>query len=444
MSHYEATLQQLSCRINPNAALLIKAPLFVTRPIDQRPPCWDVYDKTAMIDTIVRNWICPPIYTIMHIDDDEIDETSEYGEEHVFDGAHKVEAGCEFMDGKFKITYNTKDLPHGILKVYQGKCYKELPKDLRQRISDYKFTINKIDEETAKDEDALHILWMRLNCAGKTLNEYELCIPIISSLIESVLKPNRKIFMETVVFPYKESHRGQIEIVQQLLLALSEPACTKIKSIADTIREWQKKLGDTAETRETHVRKNAEEWSNKLKHMHKIMSELHELNAFRHDNGESILEKHHVDAELPIVLGIIARKYNRIEDFRSQKKLIAECLKREVFGLKRAELFKKCDVNRSGRVYLTRFLQRTITLIENIGESLQPRQFTSQQIKAALKKQQDVCTWCSKPILPDHARDGDHVIPWSQGGETTAENLEVLHRHCHHEKTAGLEHPVAV
>lgn len=431
-------------RIKPATAESHSTLYFVTRPPMQRKSCWSVEDKTDMIDTIVRGWICPPLYTIQH---PELDEQCSSGEEHMFDGAHKVEAGCEFIDGVFNIKYRTKDLPHGILKEYQGMYFKDLPKDIQLKIKTYKFHVNVIDEETAKDPDALKILWQRLNRSGKPLNDYELGIPVISSLIENVLKPTRDNFTNTVVFPHAASRRGDLEQLQQLMLAISEPGCDKIKSMSDAVRSWQSaELGNNMETREARVRERGEEWRNTLVRIQKMLGDLCELNTFRKDDGTSIMQKSYITTELPITLGLLARYYPRLEDFRSQKQRIAECLKREIFSKDVETLMRSCGCNTTFRAgsYLTRYIQYAKSFITQIAGTTQPRQFTPQQIKAALKKQQDTCTWCRKPILPDHAREGDHVIPWSQGGETTAENLEVLHRPCHQQKTAGMERPPAV
>ena len=45
-----------------------------------------------------------------------------------------------------------------------------------------------------------------------------------------------------------------------------------------------------------------------------------------------------------------------------------------------------------------------------------------------------LCKACDKKILAHHLFDGDHVIEWSEGGETTLENLQILHRVCHQAK----------
>jgi len=52
-------------------------------------------------------------------------------------------------------------------------------------------------------------------------------------------------------------------------------------------------------------------------------------------------------------------------------------------------------------------------------------------IKEKLKLQNDICPKCSKTIKERHEYEGDHIIPWTAGGKTIIENLQVLHKRCH-------------
>ena len=52
-------------------------------------------------------------------------------------------------------------------------------------------------------------------------------------------------------------------------------------------------------------------------------------------------------------------------------------------------------------------------------------------IKEKLELQKNICPKCSKEIISTDDYDGDHIIPWTTGGSTTIENLQVLHKRCH-------------
>ncbi len=53
-----------------------------------------------------------------------------------------------------------------------------------------------------------------------------------------------------------------------------------------------------------------------------------------------------------------------------------------------------------------------------------------------LKKQQGKCNWCNLHFRSEDQLETDHILPLSQGGNDQLTNLQVLHRHCHHQKTA--------
>jgi len=53
-----------------------------------------------------------------------------------------------------------------------------------------------------------------------------------------------------------------------------------------------------------------------------------------------------------------------------------------------------------------------------------------------LKRQKGKCTHCGLHFLPDDITEIDHITPKVEGGKGTYDNLQLLHKHCHDEKTA--------
>ncbi len=59
-----------------------------------------------------------------------------------------------------------------------------------------------------------------------------------------------------------------------------------------------------------------------------------------------------------------------------------------------------------------------------------------------LQQQRGRCTWCGLFFQEKRSWEVDHIVPTSQGGLRTLANLQLLHPHCHDQKTAA-EHPPA-
>lgn len=54
-----------------------------------------------------------------------------------------------------------------------------------------------------------------------------------------------------------------------------------------------------------------------------------------------------------------------------------------------------------------------------------------------LKSQKGLCPWCGLRFTDDGAPiEVDHVHPLRLGGKDQFDNLQLLHRHCHDQKTA--------
>ena len=62
-------------------------------------------------------------------------------------------------------------------------------------------------------------------------------------------------------------------------------------------------------------------------------------------------------------------------------------------------------------------------------EKLNLRQFDDDEKRAAYETQKGICPRCGKHFEIEDM-EGDHVVPWSKGGKTVPENLQMLCRRC--------------
>jgi len=61
---------------------------------------------------------------------------------------------------------------------------------------------------------------------------------------------------------------------------------------------------------------------------------------------------------------------------------------------------------------------------------------TTKAIGSLLKRQQGKCCWCGLYFKEGDLLETDHIIPKSLGGTDAKENKQLIHRHCHDQKTA--------
>ena len=62
------------------------------------------------------------------------------------------------------------------------------------------------------------------------------------------------------------------------------------------------------------------------------------------------------------------------------------------------------------------------------------RTFSESQKRRAYEKQEHKCAICGE-VFDIKDMDGDHIVPWSQGGRTVDENLQMLCKKCNNEKS---------
>ena len=68
------------------------------------------------------------------------------------------------------------------------------------------------------------------------------------------------------------------------------------------------------------------------------------------------------------------------------------------------------------------------------GRFLNLRSFTDRDKNAAYARQKGICPICGKAFEISEM-EGDHIKPWSKGGETIPENCQMLCKNCNAKKT---------
>lgn len=91
-----------------------------------------------------------------------------------------------------------------------------------------------------------------------------------------------------------------------------------------------------------------------------------------------------------------------------------------------AELMQDEDVTNKRGIYTY--------LFDGNERHLNIRAFSDKMKREAYERQQGICTECGNHFAIEQMA-GDHIIPWSRGGATTADNCQMLCRDCNSRKS---------
>jgi hypothetical protein len=72
-------------------------------------------------------------------------------------------------------------------------------------------------------------------------------------------------------------------------------------------------------------------------------------------------------------------------------------------------------------------------LLTNNEKYLNLRAFTESQKRAAYEKQKGICAKCKNHFKIEEM-EGDHITPWTEGGKTLTDNLQMLCKDCNRKK----------
>jgi hypothetical protein len=410
----------------------IEEPLFRTRGPKQRAPCWTDIDKTAMLDTALRGFTCGPIYIIKDLDE---------GVEDVFDGAHRCEALFEFIDNKYPITKGKKDTINwnsSPLKDHIGKYFKDIPKDLQDKIKKYPFSVNVIDSETAEDSDALQMLWERLSKAGKPLNNYETKNQTHTILQKEVLEYNVVDWLKSPFIQQDTSKRGHVEVKLNKLLALSQSEEVSVfGSMEDLVSKWcEAELGKSVKEIDENTRNKKDELNQRLKNMRSILRELEDNNIFHDKEGNLDKDVNHKSRDVPllIIMGRLGYWFSNVSKMKRSNTEICKYIS-EILRMNPNDLCKLLNVNSRNATFQKALIRHVDQMFRELKGATEVRRlFTSVEKNKKLEEQGGNCAICSQPIHKHQRKAGDHIVEYCVGGDTKYENLQVVHKICHEQK----------
>jgi len=411
------SLSIINLRTNKEFAITMNEVYMNKNPDFQREyEAWDDKLKTRFIETILIGRAMNPIWTIYNPDENS---------EEVLDGMHRLTTALDYLNNKFKL--NSKyftDETRGA--IYDKKSFNELSPDDQQKIRNYNFIFNQLDSSYRTDITKRRDQYEILNRSSRTLNDYEFNKVLYGRFFDiiSIYKNDLKKLFFNIDDKRDEL---QTEIIDIIVLSNEMPnSWASVNSLRD--KYYEDNLGNTESSVLDYLKNNQAIIHDKLIMIKKIITTLKD-NKFFSEEKKSF-NKYYLPYKF--IISRLLYKFNtNIALFNRHIIDIIEKLKLEITSVDIQEILECKSRNAI-------FQKKLILLIDKIIDSSyeinnDKRLFTKTQIKSKLKEQNDVCAICKNS---KENYQGDHIIPWSKGGKTDSENLQVLCISCHQNKSA--------
>ncbi len=144
----------------------------VLSPSFQRRPVWKPDAKSFLVDTVARGLPMPVIF----LREQASDPRSYEPKREVVDGQQRIRTLLTYIDSSSLADYSHDRDFFSVKRNHNqdlaGKQFKDLPKDIRQRILDYQFSVHVLPSKI-DDREVLQ-LFARMNATGVKLNDQEL------------------------------------------------------------------------------------------------------------------------------------------------------------------------------------------------------------------------------------------------------------------------------
>jgi hypothetical protein len=377
---------------------------------------WDEKLITRFIETILIGRAMNPIWTILNPDDNS---------EEVLDGMHRLTTALDYLNNKFKLNskYFTDE---SRVEIYDKKQFSELSLDDQHKIRNYNFTFNTLDSSYRTDSNKRRDQYEILNRSSRTLNDYEFNKVLYWKFFDLISTIKDEV---NVLFFNKTDKRGdlQTEIIDIIVLSNELP---KSWSSVNALREryYKLTLGHTEESVNAYLQTKEENIKSTIRMIKKIITTLHD-NQFFSKNKKTFNSWY-----LPykVILGRLLYKFkDNVPLFNRHYGDILLQLKHQLINTD-IDMQQKLGCKTRNAVFQQKLSDLIDTIIDSSFEkNKDKRLFSKIEINSKLKEQNNACANCK---MTKEKYEGDHIMPWSTGGKTTIDNLQVLCIDCHDKK----------
>jgi len=405
-------LSLINLRINRETALQTMQVFLNKNPDFQREyEAWDAKLKTRFIETILIGRSMNPIWTIRNDEDDS---------EEILDGMHRITTAIDFLNGKFALSskFFTDD---NTGEYYDKKKFCDLSKAEKDKIRNYNFIFNQLDSSYRINVNKRRDMYEILNRSSKTLNDFEFNKVLYGNYFNIISK-----FKEDLnnLFFNKKDSRGSIEneIIELIVLSRELPhSWSSINSLRNKF--YLDELGDNQESVERYLSNNTDTINANLTMLRKIISTLKDNHFFSQD--KATFKSYYLPYKF--IISRLLFKFKNISLFNRHIMPIIQELKINITD-------KKIDDNRNGAFQQKMIKQIDLIIDTSYRLNFDKRLFSKEDIIRKINEQQNKCASCN---TEKENYEGDHIQPWSTGGRTNFENLQMLCKDCHRKKSAS-------
>lgn len=327
------------------------------------------------------------------------------------DGQQRLTSILKFIRNEFPL----KKLD--VLTELSGLYFKDLDEDMQDEIYDYSMEITKIKE---CDYDQIYFLYEKLNVGSVKLNAQEIrrCVyaGLFNDMIEEIVED------EPIATFFQDIDNNRLKRVEVLINALA---------VADNpyYRTSRKQLlNNYMELHKGDDEKAVENTKNNILRVFKLIKDVLGDRAFKFSGKDGI--------SMTLVYPII----NSFTNFDHKDiRLNADKIREALVNINQPDV---CIFNPNGNVNgdakgVKYTIDRINSIIQDaIGTNTDSRErnFPKEWKDILFDKQEGNCGICNQRILDVNDTEIDHIVPFSQGGETIFENAQLAHVHCNRSK----------
>ena len=380
----------------------------IPQPSYQRGYVMDEKQASKLIESVLLGIPIPGIYLSEEQD----------GRNSVIDGQQRITSFVRFMENKFSLK--------GLEELCQlnGKFYKDLKKTDQRTIKQTPLNCIVLTKES---EGLKYEIFARLNQGSTKLRPQELrnCIyrGSFNDMLEDIANNNKLL---PVMFHFENKRKDYQENILRFFA---------LRNLNDYSSSLKKTFNDYMEKHRNADEKEIEEDKRLFNSTIDIIKQVLGENAFgAYDREKNIITNKFSGSVYDSIICAFSMFDNHdimvhADEIRN-KITDVKCNDEEYRDYTYAATGSKNRV--IGRIM--HIYNIIADIVGKAGAGKTKRTF-SNETKEQLWHDGYICPYCNQQILSIDDAEVDHVVAYSNGGETVIENAQLLHRHCNREKS---------